>query len=53
MGSIPGQGTKIPHATRFPRKATKIPSATTKTQRGQINKYFFKKERKEENSGVR
>ena len=34
-----------PHATRFPHNATKIPSATTKTQRGQINKFFIFKKR--------
>ena len=37
LGSIPGQGTKIPHATT----KTKILNATTKTQWSQINKVFF------------
>ena len=57
MGSIPGQGTKIPHAigqpslhatTReSPCTKAKTPRATTNTQRNQINKYFFRKEHME------
>ena len=37
VSSIPGQGTKIAHAT-----GQVIPHATTKTQHSQINKYFLK-----------
>ena len=36
MGSIPGQGNKIPHAAGA---VTRV-----KTQRSQINKYFFLKQ---------
>ena len=57
MGSIPGQGTKIPHAIGQPSlhattrenpcTKAKTPRATTNTQHNQINKYFFKKEHME------
>ena len=41
-GSIPGQGTKIPHATALlsPPGTTKISCAAIKTRCSQINKYF-------------
>ena len=38
MTSIPGRGTKIPHVI-----GQVSPSATTKTQHSQINKYFKEK----------
>ena len=57
MGSIPCQGTKIPHGVEhvsprattaeplchswIPYDAVKIPRAATKMQQDQINKYFF------------
>ena len=51
-GSIPGQGTKIPHAVGVTKPTRhrvcalqgKISRAATKTRCSQINKYFFKKE---------
>ena len=50
--SIPGEGTR----SRMPQlkdlhAATKISRAATKTQHSQINKYFFKKEKRNAISG--
>ena len=42
MGSIPGQGAKIPQSSEKLSPLWKIPRAGTKTQHRQIHKYFLK-----------
>ena len=48
MGSIPGQGTRVPHAVEQPspctttRESMHLNERSRKTSCGQINKYIFK-----------